>query len=284
MQEKGMVFNIQHYSLHDGPGIRTIVFLKGCSMQCRWCCNPESQHAFPEVSYYEDRCLTSKTCKACKKICTQSAISFSSQDKAVINRELCNNCLACVAECPASAFKAEGMEYSLQDILEIVEKDSVFYRKQSGGLTVSGGEPLLQGEFLIQLLQQAKKRRITTAIETCGYADYQVLKRAAEYLDTILFDIKSMNNNKHLEYTGVSNQKILENFERLCRDFPGLPKIVRTPMIPSFNDSLEDLRKIEVYLRDKVHVSYEKLPYHRLGIGKYKALGRPYLMEESQVF
>jgi pyruvate formate lyase activating enzyme len=280
MQEKGNVFNIQHYSLHDGPGIRTIVFLKGCPLRCRWCCNPESQNTFSELSYYDDYCIGKKACGGdCQRKCMEQAIAFSTEGKAVINRQKCNNCLVCVDACPANAFKSEGIERSVKDILDIVENDSIFYRKRSGGLTISGGEPLLQGEFLISLLQEAKKLRFTTAIETCGYGDYQVLKEAAGYLDMILFDIKSMDEKKHVQYTGCSNQKILANFETLCRDFPTLPKLVRTPVIPCFNDTPEELLAIEVFLKDKLKVTHEKLPYHCFGVGKYKALGRQYPME-----
>ncbi len=279
MKEKGLVFNIQHYSLHDGPGIRTIVFLKGCPLRCRWCCNPESQNTFQEISYYEDRCIGCDACGACQNACKESAISFFENGKASFDRNKCSNCLECVQECPAEAIKTEGIGWSVQDIIELVEKDSIFYRKQRGGMTVSGGEPLLHEDFLIRLLKEAKKYRITTAMETCGYGDYGVLKEAAKYLDTIMFDIKSIDEKKHQEYTGKSNQRILENFSRLCRDFPELPKLVRTPVIPSFNDKVEELQAIENFLHNRPNVTYEKLPYHRFGVGKYKALGRRYQME-----
>lgn len=275
-----MIFNIQQYSLHDGPGIRTIVFMKGCPLRCRWCCNPESQKTKPEISYDANKCLGKKICNECEKICDAGAIEFSDLHKAVIRRDKCSSCMKCVHECPAKAYKAEGHQYSIREVLDIVEKDSIFYRHGNGGLTVSGGEPLMQGEFLIQLLRQAKKRRLTTAIETCGYADYPVLKQAAEYLDAILFDIKSLDEQQHIAYTGKTNRKILQNFDNLCRDFPDLPKYARTPVIPGFNDSPDDLLAIKNYLANKPETFYEQLPYHRFGAAKYNALGRRYMMDE----
>lgn len=280
MSNKGIIFNIQHYSLHDGPGIRTIVFFKGCPLRCRWCCNPESQKSEPEISYDENKCLGKEICGMCKPICDDNAIKFSAFGKAFIERDKCSGCMKCVQECPAKAYKKEGKHYTSEEILGIAEKDSVFYQHGNGGLTVSGGEPLLQGSFLIELLRQAKRRRLSTAMETCGYADYAILKQAAGYLDTILFDIKSLNEQKHIVYTGKSNRKILQNFERLCSDFPKLTKYVRTPVIPEFNDSTDDLQNIKNYLKNKPEIFYEQLPYHRFGINKYKALGRRYMMDK----
>ena len=279
MEKKGLVFNIQHYSLHDGPGIRTIIFLKGCPLRCRWCSNPESQNICQEISYVENKCIGCNACGTCQNVCTAHAISFLENKKASIDRSKCNNCLLCVPECPSGAIKTEGQEMSVQEISKVVGTNSVFYRKQTGGMTVSGGEPLLQGDFLVHLLKEVKKNRISTAMESCGYGEYEVLKKASRYLDVILFDIKSMNEKKHQEYTGKSNRKILENFEHLCCDFPQLPKIVRTPVIPGFNNTAEDLQAIEDFLQNRPNVTYEKLPYHRLGVGKYRALGRRYQME-----
>lgn len=275
------VFNIQHYSLHDGPGIRTIVFLKGCPMRCRWCCNPESQEYIPEISYVENKCIGLKECGFCKNVCEEGAITF--QDKAVIGREKCINCLKCADACPSKAIKTEGRKYSIDEILDIVERESVFYGHGDGGLTISGGEPLTHRDFIIPLLKEAKKRRLNTAIETCGYGNYDVLYSAAQYLDTILYDIKSMDSKKHKEYTGCDNEKILHNFERLCQDFPKINKKVRTPVIPGFNDSKEDIEAILDFIKDKPNVSYEPLKYHSFGKGKYKALGREYLLGDIKL-
>ncbi|MBQ3692467.1 MAG: glycyl-radical enzyme activating protein [Clostridia bacterium] len=271
------VFNIQHYSLHDGPGIRTIVFLKGCPLHCRWCCNPESQKYEQEISYLENKCIGLSQCGFCKNFLPGGAVQFPN-DKAEINMEQCSGCLDCAKYCPSKAIKVEGQEYNVKQLIDIVERDSAFFSHGDGGLTVSGGEPLTHGELLIELLKEAKKRRISTAIETCGYADYGVLHEAAKYLDTIMFDIKSMNAQKHAEFTGKSNNVIIKNFEQLCLDYPDIPKKVRTPVIPTFNDTKEDIKAIADFLRNKPNVIYELLAYHSYGKGKYKALGREYLM------
>lgn len=278
MSDQAYVFNIQHYSLHDGPGIRTNVFLKGCPLRCKWCSNPESQKPEAEIFYNNNKCIGSKECSGCISSCINNAISFDSDNKAVINRDKCTNCLRCSSDCPTGAITTQGTLKTIKEILDIVEKDSVFYTHCEGGVTISGGEPLMQGEFTFNLLKQAKKRRINTAIETCGYADYEILKECAESLDTILFDIKSLNDEKHKKFTGVSNKLILENFNKLCIDFPNIKKIVRTPVIPTFNDNEEDIKEIVAFLKNKPNVNYELLPYHKFGEGKYKSLGREYLM------
>ncbi|QIB68027.1 glycyl-radical enzyme activating protein [Aminipila butyrica] len=275
------VFNIQHYSLHDGPGIRTVVFLKGCPLRCRWCCNPESQKYNREISYVDSKCIGLKDCGLCKNICEEGAISF--KEKAVIDRVKCKDCLKCAAVCPSKAIRTEGEAYSVLQIIDLIERHAAFYSHGDGGLTVSGGEPLTQPDFLIPLLKEAKRRRINTAMETCGYGEYETLFEAAKYLDTVLFDIKSMNTEKHKEYTGYGNEKILENFQRLCNDYPTLNKIVRTPVIPGFNDSEEDMEAILRFIENKPSVSYEPLKYHSFGRGKYKALGRVYPMGDSKL-
>lgn len=283
MSDTTYVFNIQHYSLHDGPGIRTTVFLKGCPLRCRWCSNPESQNLQPEIFYNSNKCIENKLCNSCTNICDINAITFGEDNKPIINRYKCNNCLKCSEMCPSGALNAQGALININKILDIVEKDSVFYKHSEGGLTISGGEPLMQGEFTVNLLKQAKKRRINTAIETCGYGDYEILKRCAENLDTVLFDIKSLDDEKHIKFTGSSNKLILENFNKLCSDFPKLKKCVRTPVIPTFNDNVKDIGEIAEFLKDKSNVSYELLPYHKFGEGKYKSLGRDYPMGDFKL-
>ncbi|MDR3254204.1 MAG: glycyl-radical enzyme activating protein [Synergistaceae bacterium] len=287
MGESAIVFNVQRYSLHDGPGIRTVVFFKGCPLRCRWCCNPESQRPEREVSYLSEKCIGKKACGFCGDACRRGAIFFggfrSPEDgKAIIDRALCDDCLSCAAVCPSKAIKVEGEAMTISEILDAVEKDGLFYDNGGGGLTVSGGEPLAQGSFLVDLLAAAKKMRINTAMETCGYGDYRTLCDAASYLDTIMFDIKSLNAERHVHYTGASNDLIVSNFESLCRDFPGLKKIVRTPFIPRFNDNVEEKRAISGFLAGRPNVKFEALAYHRFGEGKYRALGREYNMAEHE--
>lgn len=278
MREDPLVFNIQNYSLHDGPGIRTIVFLKGCPMRCKWCCNPESQEYNKQISYVRKNCIGRKECRFCQESCKRQAIFFDQEGKAQINRDLCTNCSACSKVCPSGAIKQQGKPMEIQEIIDQVLRQELFYHHGEGGLTISGGEPLSHGTWLVKLLKEAKKHRLHTAIETCGYAPYETLKEAAKYLDVILFDIKSMNDEKHQEYTGKSNQKILDNFERVQKEYKNLKIIVRTPVIPGFNDTINDLEQIQNFIKNKENVSYEMLPYHRFGEGKYEMLGRTYEM------
>lgn len=281
MSPEGIIFNIQRYSLHDGPGIRTVVFLKGCPLCCRWCCNPESQNPRPEISFYPSKCIGNASCGFCEKACDFDAIGFDAGGTAVIDRAKCTQCRRCAAKCPAKAIRTEGRTVTADQVIDEVEKEAVFYRGQAGGITISGGEPLAQGEFLLALLREAKRRRIPAAMETCGFGDYSVLRRAAPMLDTVLYDIKSLNDERHLQWTGQSNRIILGNFKRLCEDFPSLPKMVRTPVIPGFNDDAEEVKKILLYLHGRPSVVFEALPYHRFGVGKYAALGREYSVHAS---
>lgn len=278
MTGDALVSHIQRYSLHDGPGIRTVVFFKGCPLRCRWCCNPETQRREREVSYRPARCIGQAACGSCAVACPVAAVAFPSGSVATIDRERCTACFRCVSACPSRALKAEGEWKTAEEIIDVVERDAAFYLHGNGGLTLSGGEPLLQGTFLTDLLQKAKRRRLHVAMETCGYGNYTLLAAAASYLDLILFDIKSLDRDKHVAYTGQPNDLILENFNRLCTDFPSLDKVVRTPVIPGFNDTPVDLEQIRTLLRGHPNVRHETLPYHRFGVEKYAMLGRTYAL------
>lgn len=277
MRKTAIVFNIQHYSLHDGPGIRTVVFFKGCPMRCRWCCNPESQKFNPEISYLENRCIGKKKCGYCEEICPADAIRFE-KDKAQIDFQRCRACQDCAQACPAGAMKTEGKIYTIEELINIVEKDQIFYGRSGGGLTVSGGEVLTQPEPLLALLREAKIRYIHTAMETCGQGSYETLSKAAKYLDKLFYDIKMMDPEKHRMYTGCGNEQILRNFKKLCEEYPHLPKTVRTPVIPGVNDTEKEILEIYDFVKELPGVRYELLPYHSFGKGKYHALGRVYEM------
>ncbi len=266
----GNVFNIQPYSLHDGPGIRTIIFLKGCPLACRWCANPESQSPAPQIYLDSSKCICDAGCDRCKRHCLEGAIPGNHLDFSK-----CTNCGQCLSQCPSQALGIYGREKSVEEIIERVEKESAFYRHGKGGLTLSGGEPLLQAEFALAILKEAKKRRIHTAIETCGYVEKEVMSEAAKYLDYILYDIKSMDSEKHRRYTGKGNEKILDNLKMLFEEFPKIPKLIRTPVIPTFNDTAEDIQSILDFLKPYRNYEYELLPYHHFGEKKYELLGRP---------
>jgi pyruvate formate lyase activating enzyme len=274
----GRIFNMQHYSVHDGPGIRTIVFLKGCPLSCSWCSNPESQLPQPELAYNVNKCIGLQECGRCLKVCHYGAIGKTENNKISIDRERCQKCFLCVPECPSKALHTFGELKSINEVLKVVEADGMFYARSGGGMTISGGEPFMQAEFTIELLKEAKRRRINTAIETSGYTDWAILKKACQYLDTILFDIKSMDDDKHVMFTKVSNKVILDNFKKLCEEFPRISILVRTPVIPGFNDSEEEIMAIINHIKDRPNVSYEILPYHPLGQPKYDYLGREYTL------
>lgn len=272
---KGCVFNIQRYSLHDGPGIRTVVFLKGCPLRCQWCSNPESQQTDLELAYHRSKCIGTGQCNLCKQACSCGAIQTAAAGKVDVNRTKCRQCFSCAGVCPAAALSVFGRELRVSELMNLVEADSAFYLRSGGGLTLSGGEPLLQVDFVLAMIREAGCRRIPVTIETCGFYDWATLQKAAVQLKSIIYDIKCLNSERHLAYTGVDNRLILENFIRLRETFPRLKILARTPVIPGFNDSVEEIRAIRDFVQ-AANVRYELLPYHRLGRQKYELLGRKY--------
>lgn len=279
LEQQGFVFNIQKYSVHDGPGIRTIVFLKGCALSCRWCSNPESQSLRPELAYNAGRCLELDKCGHCLTACERGAVSRGGDGKPRIDRSVCADCatsgaMPCAEACPAQGLLVYGKKRNVDDVLSSVEQDAAFYSRSGGGMTLSGGEPLLQADFGLALLRQARVRRLKTAVETCGMVPAATVRAAAPYLNFALFDIKHMDSAAHEAQTGLPNARILENFRILAEEFPDLPILARTPIIPGFNDSEEAVAAIAVFLKPYARVNYEMLPYHRLGTQKYHFLGR----------
>lgn len=277
-QQTGTVFNVQKFSVHDGEGIRTLVFLKGCPLHCPWCSNPESQRREPERAYNPTRCLTAEVCGRCAKACPTGALSVVG-GLIRFDRAACAGCNACVRACPTGAQSVYGEVMSVDDILKRVEEDAVFYSRSGGGLTLSGGEALAQPDFAAALLREAKARRIHTALETCGHCSVEALERACRLLDELIFDIKSLDSERHKAFTGVGNKRILENIRFVFERFPDLPVLVRTPVIPGFNDTEEDILRIREMLPKRSGVRYEALTYHRMGQPKYGYLGRPYPLE-----
>ncbi len=271
----GTVFNIQKYSVHDGPGIRTVVFLKGCPLSCKWCSNPESQSFKPQLAYNRNKCITLSNCVRCGEICSPGALIMGEDDKVSVVWDNCTNCLACVEVCPAAALIAYGEEKTVKDVIDQVEKDASFYARSGGGLTLGGGEPLAQPTFALALLQEAKHRYIKTAIETCGQVSQETILEACKYCNMLMFDIKSLSSSKHKEFTGVGNELILANFMAIRGAYPKLNIRVRTPVVPGFNDTIEDIQAIVDFLQAYA-VEYELLPYHRLGTQKYTNMGLEY--------
>lgn len=274
--KKGTIFNIQKMSIHDGPGIRTTVFFKGCPLKCLWCSNPESQKLEKEVACFHARCVS---CGYCAQVCPKGLIG-AQPPFAIINREECDLCGICVKECCTNAKKIVGEEYTVDELLKEIVKDKSFYDSSGGGVTFSGGEPLMQPLFLKGMLKACKEAGIHTAIETTGMADREVLLEVASLLNLIYFDVKHMDDAVHKDITGVSNEKILANLTALAEIHDNI--VVRIPVIPGINDSKENLRKTADYAAALSISLIELLPYHNLGEVKYGQLGREYKLSETK--
>lgn len=278
--EKGLIFNIQKYCVHDGPGIRSIVFFKGCPLACQWCSNPEGISSQPEISYKKSKCMGMDKCAYCAPVCPQQAIGPDDQGLAQIDRAKCSACLACAEACPAKDMEQMGRWLSVDEVLQEVRADEIFYNRSGGGMTLSGGEPLLQADFALRLLRQAHDEGLDTAIETTGCVPWEKAEAVFGELDFIHMDIKSLNTSKHKAFTGRGNELILDNFTKLCAHFPRKPLLVRTPIIPGFNDTVEDIQAIADFVnraaKNMQDVRYELLPFHNFGSSKYDFQGKPY--------
>jgi len=274
---RGWIFNIQKFSLHDGSGIRTVVFLKGCPLACVWCSNPESQGYRPELLYAPARCIGAGECDRCIPVCKPAAIGRDGDGKAAIDRYSCDGCGDCARVCPSKALEMTGTLVGVDDVMRTVERDSGFYVRSGGGLTVSGGEPLAQPAFVEKLLATARRRGLDTAIETSGCCNWEALQRVAPHADQIFYDIKSIDSEKHRAATGASNQLVLDNFRKLRSEFPTTAVVVRTPIVPGLNDSIEDVEAIARFIDSAGGATgYELLAYHGFGEPKYQRLGRSY--------
>lgn len=270
MDQTGVIFNIQKFSLNDGPGIRTVVFFKGCPLRCRWCANPESQS--PRIQILWDGGLC-QGCGACVKTCPQKAVRLEN-GLVSVDHDLCRGCGACVSACPGQALKAEGEEKTVEEIVSVCMQDAEFYEESGGGVTLSGGEALMHPDFAIALLRALKEKGIHTAIETTGYASEAVFSKVLPYLDLLLFDIKHWDTQKHMEGTGVSNEPILRNMKAAVG--AGKEVLPRLPVIPGYNDSLEDAEGFVRRLREVGARRVQLLPFHQFGEKKYDMLRRDY--------
>ncbi len=280
----GRVLNIQRYCSHDGPGIRTNVFIKGCSLRCKWCGNPESIRLKPEVSYDPKKC-DGKKCSICLKApFPEGGFYFVEVDdsQVKVNWQLATNITQEIASlCPTGALEMFGKIMTVGEVMDEVEKDASIYRNSGGGMTISGGEVMLQPDFAAALLQEAHNRGLSTAIETACNAPWANLEKVLPHVDTVLHDIKLMNSERHKKWTGVGNERILANYKKAYETFPDTDFIARTPLIPGVNaDDEHVLGVLEFIKPHKNVIDYELLPYHRFGLGKYESLGVVYELDD----
>jgi len=275
---KGLIFDISRYAIHDGPGIRATIFFKGCPLRCQWCHNPEGQESKPEIIIKEERCVVE--CDSCLSACPQNAISKDGTS-IIVDRIQCDSCGKCKEVCVYEAFDIIGREVTVQQVLEEVEKDRIFFDESGGGVTFSGGEPLVQPDFLEALLVEFKTRGIRTTVDTSGYAPFEILDRVSDNVDLYLYDIKIMDEKKHKDYSGVSNRIILENLRRLSEKDKRI--CIRIPIIPGINDDRENIESIASYLLSLKNIKkINLLPFHRGGVQKYKRLGKKNLLDKLQ--
>jgi pyruvate formate lyase activating enzyme len=266
----GWVFDIKRYSIHDGPGIRTTVFLKGCALRCLWCHNPESIHPGPELMHWPARCVR---CHACVKACPTGALSADASGAVAVDRAKCDHCGKCADACLYDAMQIVGREMSVEDVLTEVEKDRVFYEQSGGGVTLSGGDPSVQAGFAEALLDALRSRGIRSALDTAGLSANGALERLARKADLILYDLKCVDDARHREFTGVSNATILANLERLAAAGPEI--WVRVPLVDGVNDDDDNIRRTIAFLAAlKTVRRVGLLPYHAGGLDKALRIGR----------
>lgn len=279
IERKAFIFNKQKYNMYDGPGVRTLVFFKGCPLRCKWCSNPEGLERKYQIMFKPTTCVS---CGSCVPVCPQKIHSISSSGEHIIDRSIdCIGCGQCVEACIPDALKVAGEQVPISELLEYVEQDRAFYDQSGGGVTLGGGEVTSQPEAAINLLQACKQEGLHTAIETCGYTKKETILRFAEYVDLFLFDLKHIDPDRHFELTGVRNEMILENLEELIMKRNHVK--VRMPMLKGINDSEAEIRGVIEFLKPfrefKNFEGIDLLPYHKLGVNKYVQLGMDYPIE-----
>ena len=274
--EQGIVFNIQRFSIHDGPGIRTTVFMKGCPLKCGWCSNPESQELLPQLMVRDIKCTA---CGQCVETCPKNAVTLTKERGRQIDWDLCSQCFECVEGCLYGSLEVIGKYMGIEEIVKEVEQDRIFYKNSGGGVTISGGDPMLQHQFVLRLLKALKEESFHTALDTSGYASEEIFDEILHYVDLILFDIKQLNSEKHLRYTGVSNDLILTNARIASKK---VRTWFRIPLIEGFNDSPEDMKRAAQMAKELGVEKISILPYHEGGQSKSSQIGKSYSMSQAK--
>lgn len=270
MSTIGFLFDIKRFAVHDGPGIRTTLFLKGCSLKCAWCHNPESHSRHPQLAYYPHKCIH---CGQCLSACDQAAHEMN-QEKHIFHRDKCIACGACESVCLGNALKLYDQQMTVEETLTLVLADRDFYEQSNGGVTLCGGEPLIQSKFCFELLSALKKEKINTAVDTCGSVEWKNIETVLPVSDLFLYDLKHIDDSKHREYTGSSNHVILDNLQKLSQC--DIPIEIRIPIIPGFNSDPQSLDAFGQVLSELSNITAVKiLAYHDLARSKYNALGMP---------
>jgi len=266
---KRNIFNIQRFSTKDGPGIRTTIFFQGCNLNCAWCHNPESIPGVPRLQYFEDKCCG---CRVCEQVCDKGVHTFDKDGRHHVQADLCVRCGRCVTYCPTEALQYKNKDYTAEELVTITLKDKAYYESSGGGVTVSGGEPMLQADFIAELFIALKEHGIHTAVDTAANVPFAEFKKVMPYTDLFLVDIKAMDPNIHKMYTGVKNDLILNNIESLSQ--AGKEMMIRMPILKGVNDDHNNIRKAAEFLsRQKCIRSVQLLPYHNYGIDKGASVG-----------
>jgi len=285
LSRKGIVFNIQRFTIHDGPGLRTELFLKGCPLRCRWCSNPESWLPQVELGVYKTKCIGKKKCGMCLDVCpVPDTLQFYRGKLVGIDRDKCTTCMACYDECPSDAIKQWGKAMSVEECMKEIMRDVGYYERSGGGVTVSGGEPLIQADFVAELFRACKEQGIQTCLESTFHAPWSEVEKVLPYTDIVISDIKHMDSAVHKEYIGVGNERILENLKKLTeedREF-----ILRIPVIPNVNDDMDNISATADFILNELGGkvrTLQLLSFMRLGEEKYTSLGMPYEMKDVKM-
>jgi pyruvate formate lyase activating enzyme len=275
----GTTFNVQRFSTEDGPGIRTTVFMKGCPLRCKWCHNPEGLSPQPELVWYDVRCVGARECLT---VCPYDALELT-PDGMRLDRERCTVCGLCEEACPAGALEVIGREWTAEELYAEVAKDRAFYETSGGGVTVSGGEPVMQAEFVEAFLRLCREGEMHTALDTCGHADWAIYERLLPFVDLVLYDLKIIDRERHREATGVYPDRILENAKRIAQK--GIPMWVRTPVVPGYTDDENNIARLSFHIRDELSTveRWDLLAYTNLGQPKYSRLGLPYPLDGAEL-